>query len=278
MMITGGKSVFYVLFFLSCVIEIRAQISPPALGNTQVASWMAIGLRQGLDSANTLQSITYLGMARMSDPMGKYPFQKSAMWIVNQEVYKQFHRYWQYSLALSYRRQDLYEKTEPYTRSNPGIRQEFRFYGRFSNIQQTSKLRVMNIVRCDIRRFLGPNFSAMDEVAQLRFRYRAQIKYDIDRVKNHHLVGSAEALFATSLLGINDNRRWDRFRYRESRLCAYYSYTPQQIPFAFNIGYMNNLMGQGPASDAHYFCLDVIWENPFGPPKRMKERISEFLE
>lgn len=108
-------------FFIFSTVEYSAsaQISPPGLGLANSASWFAVGVRQELDTLKAWQSVTYIGIGRKSNPDNYNPLAKPAILVMNQEFYHQFHHHWQYSFALSYRRQDEYEKLSPYEHESP---------------------------------------------------------------------------------------------------------------------------------------------------------------
>src|SRR5262245_2042665 len=101
-----------------------AQISPPGLGETNTASWLAIGIRQSLDTASKKQSVTYVGNGTISGFGTGNPFQKQAILVINEEFYNQFQQHWQYSVAVSYRRQNQYEEYPPYEPTADRMKQE----------------------------------------------------------------------------------------------------------------------------------------------------------
>lgn len=235
-----------------------AQISPPGLGTANTAAWMALGVKQDLDSAKQKQLVTYLGMGRKSDPDNDNPYHKPAIFVVNEEFYHQFKKHWQYSVALSYRRQNEYAHTAPFEKADPGIRQELRAYGRLSYLLKKSRVKFVGTLRQEFRSFFAPGFTPWREDMQLRTRLRAQLTLELDAHKTHRLVGSAEALFASS-----HENAWSAFAYGESRFCAYYSLSPQHIPFMFDLGYMKDVIGQNHVEQVDYIAVDVIWLNPF---------------
>jgi hypothetical protein len=255
-----------------------SQISPPGLGKAHDADWFAFGIRQELDTieGKGWQSISYVGLGRKSNPDNYNPFYKSAILVINQEFYHQFHKTWQYSLALSYRRQDEYLDSNPYEHDNPKLKQEFRLYGRFSYIFSTSRIKLVPIFRQEFRKFYSPNFQNINENFQFRTRLRLQLKVNLDNTKQHRLIASSEQLFSISKENTSDT--WTDFNYRESRFSLYYSYSPKTFPFIFSIGYMNNLVGQKNPYDVHYLAFDIVIENPFKLQQRNKNNINENLE
>lgn len=74
-------------------------------------------------------------------------------------------------------------------------------------------------------------------------------------------MGSAEALFA---MADDKTEGWDDPEYKEARFCLYYSYSPHNMPVTFDIGYMNDLIGNGhDTEDASYIAMDIIIKDPF---------------
>lgn len=255
-----------------------SQISPPGLGNAKTASWFAIGVRQELDTiaGKGWQSMSYLGIGRKSTPDSYNLFQKQAIWVVNQEFYHQFHHNWQYSMALSYRKQDEYLKEAPYYHDNPQWKQEFRLYGRMSYLLSAKRIKFIPTFRQEFRKYYTPDFHNLEENFQLRSRLRLQLKINLDAQKIHRLIVSSEQLFSISKKSFE--KQWTGFNYNESRFSLYYSYSPKTIPLIFNVGYMNNLLGAKKAHSVHYLAFDIIIENPFKLQKRSKENIYENLE
>ncbi len=263
-----------VLAFNTCL----AQINPPGLGKTNLASWFAIGIRQELDTieGKGWQSMSYIGAARKSTPDNHNLFMQPAILIVNQEFHHQFHHNWQYSIAASYRRQQEYLKTAPYELDSPKLKQEFRIYSRLSYIFKVSRIKITPTIRQEIRKFCSSDFKPVSEDWQFRSRIRIQLSINLDARKIHRLIASSEQLFSISKK--SKPKQWTDFNYRESRFSIYYSFSPQNLPLIFNFGYMNNLVGNKNPYCGHYLAFDVIVENPFKLKQRNKDRISENLE
>lgn len=261
-----------ILFANNCL----AQISPPGEGIARTADWFAFGVRQKLDTIDGKgwQSISYIGLGRKSNPDNYNPLFKPAILVTNQEFYHQFHNNWQYSLALSYRRQDEYLNNKPYYHDSPKLKQEFRLYSRFSYIFSTSQIKLTPTLRQEFRKFCSPSFRNMDEDFQYRSRFRLQLTAALDRKKEHRVMISSEQLF--SLSKENSPDKWTDFHYRESRFSVYYSYSPKTAPLTLSIGYMNNLVGKKKLYDVHYIAFDLVIENPFKIHHRKKEARKEY--
>ncbi|MGC1632595.1 MAG: hypothetical protein WA749_10840 [Gelidibacter sp.] len=258
-----NKKILFAVIFMTSFFNSYAQLSPPGLGKAKAASWFAFGIKQSLDSLEHKVSTTYVGLGYKSDPDNSDPFTNMAILVLNQEISNRFHENWEYSYGLSYRRSNLYDSSAPFEELNPGIEQEFRVYGRFSYITGTDRITWKNTIRQEFRKFFNPDFSKTDENFQLRTRLKTQINFDLGTQKIHHIIGYAEALFAIS----NENfpkRNYSNFNYKEARLGLYYSITPKDIPFTFDLGYMHNIIGNSDVVDVNYLAIDVVWKNPFG--------------
>lgn len=240
------------------------QISPPGLGKAHTADWFAVGVRQDLGTVENKgwQSMTYIGIGHKSNPDNYNPFSKSAILVLNQEFYNQFHNDWQYSLAVSYRRQDEYAESPPFKHDTPRIKQEFRLYGRLTyTLIKTSRIKLASTFRQEFRKFHIPNTINESEDFQLRSRFRLQLTANLNSKNTQRLITSAEQLFSISKE--NTYNTWTDFNYRESRFLLYYSYAPETLPYIFNVGYMNNLVGNKKPYDVHYLAVDIVIKNPF---------------
>jgi hypothetical protein len=253
---------------------IHGQITPPGMGDAKTGSWFALGLRQGLDTSNSKQSVTYVGWGTKSHPDNRNPFQKPGMFIANEEWYHQFHPHFQYTAALSYRRQYEYGDDPPYAPESPRLRQEIRVYGRFSYIWKSRRLRLALTFREDIRKFFTPDFRNWPETFQLRSRLRGQLGINIDPARVHRIILGAEALFPVSYNLPTSS--WGIWGYKESRIACYYSVAPPDWHLSFNFGYMNNLLGTGTnLQSVHYLALDIILENPIGKKRVVVQDFSQ---
>jgi hypothetical protein len=252
-----------------------SQISSPGLGKTKTASWMALGVRQDLDTMHRWQSVTYVGMGRKSNPDNWDPLRKRAILVFNQEFYHRLNEHWQNSFALSYRRQDEYTKDAPYQRNTPDIQQEFRIYSRISYTLKSSKFKFVPTFRQEFRKFYAPHFASLPENFQFRSRMRLQLTYYLNAKQSRKLILGDEQIFSISKESASN--AWTGFNYQESRFSLYYSVSPEHVPFTFSVGYMNNLVGIKNPYAAHYLAFDVIFENPFKrhhPKKHLHENVE----
>lgn len=244
--------------------SVKAQISPPGLGEANTAFWSAFGVRRQLDSLGKKQSLSYVALGRKSSPDNYNLFSKQAILVINHEVYHSFAKNQQYSYAVSYRRQPEYESSAPYEKE--GLEQEFRLYGRYSytfNLGKRFKLK--NTIRQEFRKFFDPDFHAVEENFQLRTRVKSQLTYNLSSKNNQKLALSAEGLFSVSYLN-EPEPQWTKFGYREMRLGVYYMFAIPNSPFTMDIGYVDNLIRNSHSitkGGVHYLAADLIWNLPY---------------
>lgn len=259
------KKIFAVLIVLGCIgTTIKAQISPPGLGDANNAFWGAFGIKQQLDSLGKKQALSYVAIGRKSSPDHHNLFSKQAIIVLNHEVYHSFAPHQQYSYALSYRRQPQYESTAPYDKEY--TEQEFRIYGRYAYTFDFGKRwKLKNVIRQEFRKFFDADFHKAEEDFQLRTRIKSQLTYNLSPKNNQKLALSAEALFSISHLN-NADSEWTPFGYREMRIAAYYILTIPNSPFTVDLGYMDDLI-RGSRSlhhgGVHYLAADLIWNIPY---------------
>lgn len=241
-----------------------AQISSPGLGtHLNSSAWMAVGIREDIDTAGDTRLLTYLGFGRQSKPVGFNPFDHPAILVINEELYHRFSNHMQYSVALSYRKQNLYNEAIPYASSDPSRKNEIRLYGRLIFFQQIGKARYTATARQELRRFYAPGLKNWEEDFQLRTRLKVQQVISLSPDKVHTITWGAESLFKTSH-NINTGT-WSGFRYDETRLMAFYAYAPHGKAFAYSLGYMNSIIGQKSIS---YFMAGLLIKDPFSRLKR----------
>lgn len=246
--------------FVSLIFSITAfgQLTPPGLGETETAFWSAAGVSQKLDEKNT--SKTYVGSGYISGKGSINPFNAPSIIVLNQEFYHKLNSNWQYSYALSYRRQHEYD--EAFEASEEiGIKQEFRVYGRIGYTYHFGSLKWSATLRQEVRKFYTDDFANVPDALQLRTRLKTQLTLPLDAGGRNSIIGSAEVLFAVA----NDtNQGWNKPDYKESRFCLYYSYSPKDHSVTFDVGYMNDVIGYGSnTADVSYLAMDIIIKDPF---------------
>ncbi len=259
--VRGGMALLAFGLLCTWTGEASAQLTPPGLGDGKTAYWMALGARQGLGTRGRWESMSYTGFGTISHPNNYNLFEKPAIFMLNQEFYDRFRKDLAYSFALSLRRQNLYRNAYPFERDDPKGRIEFRLYGRFIHTLHFGSVQLGNALRPELRTFYPR--STGEEVLQFRLRFRQKVQWAVDEQKVHRIIGSAEVLASM------DKERgapFGTFGYRESRFCVYYAFSPKNLAWAFDIGYMNNLLGSSRPIVVQYLAIDAIWKNPFGKP------------
>lgn len=259
------KKFFAGLFLLGCIgTSIKAQISPPGLGDANNAFWGAFGVKRQLDSLGKKQALSYVAIGRKSSPDDHNLFSKQAIIVLNHEVYHSFAPHQQYSYALSYRHQPQYESTAPYDKES--TEQEFRIYGRYAyTFDLGRKWKLKSTIRQEFRKFFDADFHKVEEDFQLRTRIKNQLTYNLSPKNNQKLALSAEALFSISHLNEPDSE-WNSFGYREMRIAAYYMFTIPNSPFTVDIGYMDDLIRDSRSihhGGVHYLAADLVWNIPY---------------
>lgn len=252
--------------FLFCFMgsSLQAQISPPGLGEAKTASWSAFGVKHQLDSLGKKTSLSYIAIGRKSSPDNNNLFSKQAILVINHEVYHSFAPHQQYSYALSYRRQPVYEKESPYEKE--GTEQEFRVYGRYAyTFNFGKKWKLKSTIRQEFRKFFDPGFHNTEEIFQLRTRLKNQLTYTLSSKNNQKLALSTEFLFSASYLN-DPSPKWTPFGYKEMRIAVYYMFCIPKSPFSVDIGYMNDLIQDSHSitkGGVHYLAADLIWNLPY---------------
>lgn len=252
-------------FFFCCLILFpllgKSQITPPGMGPTKTASWFAIGLSQDLSYNNDWQSKTYIGVGRESGQGSRNPFLNKGFFIINQEFKNDIVKNWEYALGLSYRRRSKYEKAPPYLATDPAIEQEFRLYGKIEYAYTFNRLKIAPSIKQELRKYYTPAFENAKKMIEFRTRFRIKLSVQLDKEKRHSIIAISEQLFPINQSSIT--KEWSKFRYKESRFSLFYSYSPKQLPMAFEIGYTNQLVGIKDTHSAHYFTFDIMFKNLF---------------
>lgn len=238
------------------------QVVPPGLGEVGTGSWLALGIKQDLDTLQKggWESSTYIGFGRNGDVGGSHFLEKPGIFVLNQEFYHRFHPHWEYSLAASFRKQYLYDDETPYLAEDPEYKHEMRLYGRFSYIFQVAGVQITPTFRQEIIRYFSPGFGDFEEQLRYRSRFRMKFSVPLDQDQVHRLHFYSEQLFSISRRG--EEEQWDTFGYKDSRFSVYYAWSPPEVPLTFHLGYMNNLIGRQNPESAHYLGVDMIWKNP----------------
>lgn len=255
------KTITTFICLISFITTIYAQISPPGLGEADAATWFALGLRQDINTKQSIESMTYIGIgAKTIELEGLYD-NKPAIFVFNQEFFHEINKSIDLSYAASYRRQMEYEYDSSKNSTQTSTQQEFRIYGRFAYTFKLGKVKFKQTARQEFRHFVDQNFNNTVEPLQFRSRLKSQISFYIDQQNQHKLTAGTEVLFSTSKN--QTTKDWSDIKYKEARFTLFYTYTPAKTPIAISIGYMNNLIEKHTTHAVHYASVDVVWENPF---------------
>lgn len=257
-----GRITKFLLFALCIGITHNtclAQFSPPGLGKVNTAEWFAIGLKQNLNAKKMVNSATFFGLGRSSTPYDYNPWDRAAIYVVNQEIKHRFAKNWVYAGALSYRWQNQYTAKDPYVLDSPGGRQEVRTYGKISYLLDFEKIDLSITYRPELRLFFNPDFSPHEETTQLRSRLKAKLSFILNSAKTQKIIASMEHLVSST-----KTDDWSQWRYKETRFCMYFSVALPKQKVVLNIGYMNDMVGSPITNDGHYFAFDITIKNPFG--------------
>lgn len=255
------KYSFIVILLISMPLLVSGQIIPPGLGKTNAGSWLSLGLNQEIGQNEKWSSTTYIGLGRKSGLEEKNPFDRHAIFVLNQEFKHRFHPKWTYSLAASYRNQDLYKKGTAGIPEDPRFKQEFRIYGRISFIEKIGKLEITPTFRQEVIKYYTPDFKDYAESLRLRSRFRIKASLPVDQDKTHKFSLYSEQLFSVSKSGISQD--WESFKYSDSRFSFYYTWSPSRLPLSVNTGYMCNVLGSKFDHVAHYIGVDFMITNIF---------------
>lgn len=261
-----------IIFTFLTISRAIAQISPPGLGRTANCDvWLALGLREDLDTTGNKRSLTYLGLGRQSLPTDFNPVERQAILVFNEEFYHNFGTHWQYSLGISYRRQNEFqEATVP---SNTVSKNEIRLYGRYMFFQAIGRSKFAATFRQEFRRFYIQHFHNWKEDLQWRARLKLQYIIHLSARKTHRLTAGSEWLFKLSHSTISD--QWSAFHYDETRLTFFYTYAPADGNLIYSIGYMDDVIG---LKNVSYLTFDVVIKNPFSRLKKTFARDKSFVD
>jgi hypothetical protein len=247
-----------------------AQLSPPGLDDTHVVLWGAVGINQAIGKKWSNQS--YIGASRFSDPNNDAVFKKQAIYVVEQQTYRQFGKHWQLGFCLSIRGQNMYSDDPPYEDAAPALRREIRYYLRLFYRHQIGRLTFAYSVRPEWRNFYSPDWSNFySSPRALRYRAKAQAGLALNESK------SSSIILANELLFVNVEQRqadgtlvWSNLAFSEDRVSTYYRHTFKKPAMIVDVGVMQQLNFKGMTfnSDFVHFAFDVLFINPFGKGRK----------
>lgn len=252
------KQLAYLFLILTQVAQ--AQIAPPGLGsNTRANVWMAVGLKQNLDSVGKWSSSTYLGFATQSSVDNVNVFERMGIFIVNESIQYRFGRGWNTSGTISYRRQQEYTETTPYQpKSNP-FRQEMRYaIGVSKNWDTKWELDLKQ----EFRKFYDPGFRDWKEPTIWRTRLKVQRRFTLKNIPDWSVNTAVEMLISAGYL--TKEQHWESYAYKETRVTCFLNYQPSGSHVSYHIGYMIDLLHENRLEKpVHYVSLNILFNNLF---------------
>lgn len=248
-----------------------AQISPPGLDDTHVVLWGAFGINQSIGKKWFNQS--YVGGSRFSDPNNDALIKKQAIYVVEQQTYRQLGKHWQLGFCLSIRGQNMYLDDPPYEEATPGIRREIRYYLRLFYRHQIGKFSFAYSFRPEWRNFYSPDWSNFYSTPKaLRYRAKAQAGLALGDSKSSSIILANEFLFVeVEQRQPAGNLEWNSLAFSEDRISTYYRHTFKKPAVIVDVGIMQQLNFKGAtfSSDFVHFAFDVVFVNPFGKGRKL---------
>ncbi len=243
-----------------------AQITPPGLEGSRLVGWVALGFTQAINSKLALA--TYVGTSTQSS-FGDYNLlEKPAISVINQEVSYQFSPHWQALIAGSLRSQSLYEEEAPYELENPGIRREFRTYGRLFFRHKQGNVNWTHSFRPEYRRFYTADWQDWATPSQIRLRLKSQLSVSLNTAK------TTQFIVANELLGAINRRttspaiepQWSSYRLTEDRFALFVRHLLPNPGLWVDTGLMNQFWWDTTSQKIRYtlyLSVDFIFRDPF---------------
>jgi hypothetical protein len=245
---------FFMMGHLVC-----GQISPPGLDDTNAAIWGAVGLNQTLSSK---WSITiYAGASAESNPNNFKLLEKRAIMVFNQETLYKFNTHWQLAFCTSFRNQDRYEDEQPYTLSDPPLREELRYYMRVYYRQPIKKLLLVYSFRPELRSYYDHWHKWNPIPTELRFRFKITASYPLNASGSNQIIVGNEWLSATDHIHSDEHYHWSKYSYTEDRFTTYFRHTFKKPSLIFDAGIMHQIKSDG--QYIPHLAIDFIFQNPF---------------
>lgn len=247
-----------------------AQLSPPGLDDTHVVLFGAVGLNQTIGKKWFNQS--YIGGSRFSDPSNSSILKKPAIFVIEQQTYRQFGKHWQLGFCVSVRGQNMYDDDPPYESNIPSLRREVRYYLRLFYRHQSGRFSFAYSLRPEWRNFYDPDWNNFQPSPKaLRYRAKAQAGYAIGHSSRSSLILANEFLFVeTEQRLLSGDLSWTPVTVSEDRITTYFRHTFKKPAIIADVGMMQQLNFKGGAilNDFVHFAFDVVFVNPFGSSKK----------
>jgi hypothetical protein len=262
-----------IYFIVSCLIfssAAFAQISPPGMDDTNAVAWGAVGITQQISKKWLITA--YVGAARESDPNNWSLLHKPAIFVLNQETQYLFNDRWQLAICSSFRKQNRYIEEEPFTSSDPSLRNEARYYLRLYYRNTLGKMNITYSFRPELRFFYDTHWNHWSAAPEeLRIRFKIQINIPLNAAKTNQFV------FANEWLSATDEKRsgeghlyWSTYNFTEDRFTTYLRHVIKKPSLIVDIGLMQQFKFSKDKNDyIPHLAFDLIFQNPFGKPNKV---------
>ena len=248
--------------FLSILLipfcNLQGQITPPGMGETNTASWVAVGTLHHLDKSEKISLLNYLGLGSISEMSSMNPFHRVAIYVVSNELKYKFNKNWNAAIGTNYHWQNIAVKSDAYSSDGLTGKQEIRIFTKLSYVYNKQAIKCTVTVRPEYRSFYNPDFSSYTEVNQFRLRLKGASSIPLNAQKTQKLIVGVEFLGASS-----KHLNWEAFQFKDCRMSIYYSLTFPESNIKLDIGYMNDLSSKGNIKDASYLGLNLLFLDLF---------------
>lgn len=259
------KCFLIAILFIGVITISYSQTAPSALGDIHLAKSLSVGINQDVKSNfGNWKYFSYISNSWFSKSENDGFFDKQGVFICENEMKNKMSNQNEISFGTSYRNQNVYTQN---INSDKLIKQEFRFYSRYSYNLKISKMDLSISLKQEFNKYFTENFKSYSESLRIRPRFRIKISLPIDKIANHKISLFSEQLFSTSL---TNTSKWSKFQYNDSRFSIFYTYTNQKIKYNLSVGYMYNLIGIDEFKDGNYLTLNLIFKNPFSKKNSCK--------
>lgn len=244
-----------ILLHFTAFLSAFAQISPPGLGDTRAAAWVAIGASQQLGPK--WQSTLYVGASRESNPDNFSLFRKPAISVVDLSQLYRFNDHWSLAGCISYRKQNRYDHDPPYQSENPAVRNEARYYLRLFYRHKINRVSFTYSFRPEYRTYFNHSHHWSPVPYEYRLRLKAQATIPINAS------GSNQFIFGNEILS-SAQPHFSGYRYTEDRMTTYFRHIFSKPSIVVDAGLMYQfLAGAGLIT---HVAFDIIIVDPFRKP------------
>src|SRR5699024_767688 len=149
----------------------------------------------------------------------------------------------------------------PDVHDDPRFKQEMRLYGKISYLYKVLNFDITPTLRQEVIKYYTPDFKDYSESLRIRSRFRIKVGLPLDANNIHRISLYSELVVSVCQSGVSNG--WGSFNYSDSRFSVYYSWSPLQVPFSIDIGYMYNVVGKEPEYTGNYLGIDFVLKNIF---------------